>query len=60
MNYGTLLKLWGWALDHDGDFDKKARIIGVQTKMQTFCFFYGLQLAIVELSHSDKLSTIPM
>ena len=35
----------------------KAGIIGVQTKMQTFSFFYGLQLAIVVLDHSDNLSS---
>ena len=35
----------------------KAGIIGVQTKMQTFSFFYGLQLAIVVLAHSDNLSS---
>ena len=37
--------------------DMKARIIGVQTKLQTFIFLYGLQLAIVVLSHSDSLSS---
>ena len=50
------MKLWGWAQDVS-DSDVKARIIGVQTKMQTFSFFYGLQLAIVVLSHSDNLSS---
>ena len=33
----------------------KARIIGVQTKIQTSSFFYGLQFAIVVLFHSDNL-----
>ena len=56
-NYGTLMKLWGWAQDNVSDSDMKARIIGVQTKMQTFSFFYGLQLAIAVLSHSDNLSS---
>ena len=41
-NYGTLMKLWGWAHDNVSASDIKARIIGVQTKMQTFSFFYGL------------------
>ena len=54
---GTLMKLWGWAHDNVSDSDMKARIIGVQTKMQTFSFFYGLQLAIVVLPHSDSLSS---
>ena len=34
-NYGTLMKLWGWAQDNVSDSDMKARIIEVQTKMQT-------------------------
>ena len=51
------MKLWDWSQDHVRDSDMKARIIGVQTKMQSFSFFYGLQLAIVVLSHSDNLSS---
>ena len=35
----------------------KPRIIGVQTKMQTLSLFYGFQLAIIVLSHSDSLSS---
>ena len=56
-NYGILIKLWGWERDNVSNSDMKARIIGVQTKMQTFSFFYGLQLVIVVLSQSDKLSS---
>ena len=56
-NYGILMKLSGWAQDNISDSDKKARVIGVQTKMQTFSFFYGLQLAIVVFTHSDNLSS---
>ena len=51
------MKLWGWAQDNISDADMKARIIGVQTRMHIFSFFYGLQLAIVVLSHSDNLSS---
>ena len=47
------MKLWGWTQDTVSVSDMKARIIGVQTKMQTFSFFYGLQLAI----HSDNFSS---
>ena len=53
---GTLMKLCGWAQDNNSGSDMKARIIGVQTKMQTFSF-YGLQLAIVVFYHSDNLSS---
>ena len=51
------MKLWGWAQDSVSDSDMKARIIGVQTEMQTLSFFCVLQLAIVVLSHSDNLSS---
>ena len=51
------MKLWGWEQDNVSDSDMKARIIGVQTKMQTLSFFYGLQLTIVVLSDSDNLSS---
>ena len=51
------MKLWVWTQDIVSDSDMKARIIRVQTKMHTFGFFYGLQLAIVVLSHSDSLSS---
>ena len=37
--------------------DMKARIIGVQNKMQLFGFCCGLQLAFVVLSYSDNLSS---
>ncbi len=56
-NYEILMKMWGWAQDNVSDSDMKARIIGVQTKMLTFSFFNGLQLAFVVLSHSDNLNT---
>ena len=49
------MKLWGWVQDIVSDSGMKARIIGVQTKIQTFSFFYELQLAIVVLFHSDNL-----
>ena len=40
-NYGTLMKLWGWAQDNVSDSDMKA-IVGVQPEMQTFSLFFGL------------------
>ena len=39
-----------WAQDNVSDSDTKAKI-------QTFSFFYGLQLVIVVLSHADNLSS---
>ena len=48
-------ELWRWTQDNVSDSDKKARKVGVQTKMQPFSFFYGLHLNIVVFSHSDSL-----
>ena len=48
--WSLMMKLWGWAQDNVSNLDIMAGIIGVQTKMQTFSFFYGLQLAIVVFS----------
>ena len=53
---GILTKLWGWAQDNVNDSDMKVKI-GVQTKIQIFSFFYGLQLAIVVLFHPDNFSS---
>ena len=53
----NFIKLWGWAQDIVSDSDMNARIIGVQTKMQTFSFIYGLQRSIVVIFHSDYLSS---
>ena len=49
------MKLWEWEQDDVIDSDMKAMVIGVQTKMQTFTFFNGLQLTIEVLSHSENL-----
>jgi len=51
------MKLWDWSQDNVSDSDMKARLIGVRTKMPTFSIFYGVQLAILVLAHSDNLST---
>ena len=37
--------------------ETKARIIGVQTQMNKFNYFFGVKLAIHLLQHSDNLST---
>ena len=38
--------------------ETKARIIGVQTQLNKFNYFFGAKLAIVLVRHSDNLSTI--
>ena len=49
------MKLWGWAQDNVSGSYMKARITGVQTKIQASSFFYGLVLAIIVISHLDNL-----
>ena len=49
------MKQWGWAQDNVSDSYMKARITGVQTKIQASSLFYGLVLAIIVLSYSDNL-----
>ena len=56
-NYGTLTKLWGWAQDNISNSDMKARIIGVQTKKQSFSFLLWTSACHCSLSHSDNLSS---
>ena len=40
------MMLWGLAQDNVSDSDMKARIIGVQTKMQTFSFSMNFSLPL--------------
>ena len=39
------------------DTETKTHIIGVQTRMNKFNYFFGVKLAILLLRHSDNLST---
>ena len=57
-NYKELEELWDWCLDEYKDREARARILGVQSQMQTFeYFFLGLRLAILLPRHNDNLST---
>lgn len=40
-NYAHLLSLWDQCVGDIKDSELKARILGVQSKMETFSFYYG-------------------
>ena len=56
QHYEELKELWKWCLKEYKDTETKARIIGVQTQMNKFNYFFGVKLAILLLRHSDDLS----
>ena len=55
-NYEVLLGVWEESKEFHLDSDMKARIIGVDTQMQSFDFLYGVSLGAMILNHSDNLS----
>ena len=57
QHYEELKESWKWCLKEYKDTETKARIIGVQTQMNKFNYFFGVKLAILLLRHSDDLST---
>lgn len=55
-NYRELHQLWTWCMEVYKNMESRARVIGVQTQMQNFEYFFGLRLGTLLLRHSDKLS----
>ena len=55
-NYEVLMELWEESAEVVNDTEMRARILGVQSAMQTFDFFYGATLAYMILRHTDNLS----
>lgn len=55
-NYNNIQELWESALHSSSDSEMKARIHGVGSQMQTFRFFFCLNLSEMILRHTDKLS----
>ena len=55
-NYSVLQGLWQAVLDDNVHPEVRTRVIGVQTKMESFDFFFGISLAELVLSHGDNLS----
>ena len=57
QHYQEFKELWKWCLKEYKDTEIQARIIGIQTQMNKFNYFFGVKLAIRLLRHSDNLST---
>ena len=56
LNYASLLKAWEVCLEGKLETDVRARIIGCDTQMKTFNFFFGLHLSKRLFAHTDNLS----
>ena len=55
-NYPALLQEWTISLDEKLQSDIRGRIIGCQAQMNTFDFFFGLNLGQRVFYHTDNLS----
>ena len=55
-NYEVLFGVWNEAQSSHLDGDMRARIIGVETQIHTFDFFFGIYLGNLLLRHTDNLS----
>ena len=55
-NYEPLLQLWEQCLEEKLDQDTKARIIGCKSQMESFYFFFGLNLSYKLYSMTDNPS----
>ena len=55
-NYDPLMKLWDISQQDPLDRETRARIIGCRTQMESFNFFYGLNLAYRLYAMTDNLS----
>ena len=60
INNEALMQLWKESFDFVKETDMRTRIIGVQSYMKKFDFFFGIMLGELVLRHSDNLSkTLP-
>ena len=55
-NYSALMEEWEICLEDKLNSDIRARIIGCQSQMKTFSYFFGLHLSQLIFSHTDNLS----
>ena len=55
-NYSALMEVWKESLADQLQPDVRGRIVGCQAQMQTFDFFFGLNLGEAIYSHSDNPS----
>ena len=54
-NHDELMALWEWSIKHLKDTEMKARVIGVNTAMSNFSFFYECALGESMLRLTDHL-----
>ena len=55
-NWDVLRELWSQSLETKLDPEVKSRITGVKYHMETFDFYFDVQLGNLVLRHSDSLS----
>lgn len=55
-NYEHLLRLWSECLTEKLDSETKSRIIGCQSQMTSFSFYFGLRLGQILFGMTDNLS----
>ena len=57
-NYKAILEMLLWCTEpkNTSDSDTRAKAGGIERKMNTFKFVYGMHLAMLVLNHSDNLS----
>ena len=55
-NWDVLRELWSQSLETKLDPEVKSRITGVSYQIETFDFYFGMQLGILVLRHCDNLS----
>ena len=55
-NWDVLRELWSQSLETKLDPEVKSLITGVRYQMETFDFYFGVQLGNLVLRHSDNLS----
>ena len=56
-NWDVFQELWDEILEGRVDPDIRGRVVGLQTQMQSFNFFLGIQLGVLVLRHIDNLSS---
>ena len=57
-SYHSLMALWKERLDEKPDAETKARIYRCKTQMESFSFYFGLNLGRKLYAHTDNLSKI--
>ena len=54
--WAAFQELWDGTLEEKVDSEIRGQIIGVQTEMQSFHFFFQKQLGVLVLMHTGNLS----